>query len=82
MAVMQYKKAEKILSDALKYLPNLRNFLLQRIECFIAMNKISDAKKEISALKDKVLSAKEDSQKEKDESKKLLGILDQLELSI
>lgn len=60
MAVMQYKKAEKILNDALKYLPNLRNFLLQRIECLLALNKINDAKKEIGSLREKVLASKED----------------------
>jgi hypothetical protein len=57
-----------LLTDALRYLPNLRNFLLKRIECFVALNKIQEASKEIKALREKISKAEGEKDKEKEES--------------
>lgn len=54
LALLQFQSALKLLDEVLRYLPNLRDFLLRKIECEIALGKIEEAIRSITDMTKKI----------------------------
>lgn len=73
MALLQFQSALKLLDEVLRYLPNLRDFLLRKIECEIALGKIEEAIRSITDMTKKIdaePTAEDDAWKKRIESLK------------
>jgi tetratricopeptide (TPR) repeat protein len=54
MALLQFQSALKLLDEVLRYLPNLRDFLLRKIECEIALGKLEEALRSMADMSKKM----------------------------
>lgn len=54
MALLQFQSALKLLDEVLRYLPNLRDFLLRKVECEIALAKFDEASRSLSDMSKKM----------------------------
>jgi suppressor of G2 allele of SKP1 len=77
IALLQFSTALKLITETLKYLPNLRDFLFRKVECELALGKTDEARKGLADLQSKM---EQDDEKDLVWRTKVQSLQDKLDL--